>query len=86
MALPTQHSASPWDEVYRFLAESPSADEVLTFKPSQDTQARLDLLLDKGNAGTITSDERRELDEFLQIEHFFSMLKIAIRRRLSEDT
>jgi hypothetical protein len=76
---------NPWEEVYQFLATSPSAEAILAFRPSEPMQVRLDELLDKGNEADLSAEEKRELDVFLEVDHFFTMLKIATRKRLAEE-
>ena len=38
-------------------------------------QARIDLLLAKNRSGVLTASETRELDEYVRINHFVTMLK-----------
>ena len=71
-------------EVIDFLASTPSPDQILAFKASPATQARVRYLLDANRTGTLTEQERTELDEFEHLDHIVSMLKIRVRERLAE--
>src|SRR5437867_1297232 len=50
------------DDFLDLLAESAQAERVLAFRLSAATQARVDALLDKHRDGTLTAQERAELD------------------------
>lgn len=68
-----------WDEVLDFLGSRPEAQEILAYRISDEAQERLELLLDLNREGSLTPEEREELDEFLRIDHFFSMWKAHVR-------
>ena len=67
-----------FEEVAEFLARFPSREEVLTFRPSAETQARASELLWKSNSGTLTDDEQEELQDFGRAELFVRMLKARL--------
>lgn len=69
-----------YQEIYYFLASSPSTEQILAFRPSEAAQARLGELLQASKEGRLSSEEQRELDEFEQVEHFVRMLKLYARR------
>ncbi len=69
-------SATPvHQEVYRFLASAPSHAAILSFRPSEATQQRIQQLLAANKMGQLSAEEQAELDEFEQVEHFVRMLK-----------
>ncbi|MDZ4763025.1 MAG: hypothetical protein SGI73_00640 [Chloroflexota bacterium] len=74
-----------YQEVYEFLASSPMREQILAFRPSEATQARIRTLLDAEKTGGVSSDERAELDEFEQVEHFVRMLKLHTRQLMGRD-
>jgi hypothetical protein len=69
-------------EVYQFLVSSPTPDQIIVFRASEATQARVRELLDANRSGQLTPDETAELDEFENVNHFVSMLKIYARDQL----
>ncbi len=69
-----------YQEVYHFLASSPTHEEILAFRPSDATQVRIHQLLEANKAGRLTADQQAELDEFEQVEHFVRMLKLHTRQ------
>lgn len=62
-------------ELIEYLLEKLSADDILTFRASDEAQARARTLLEKNNAGTLTEGESAELDQMLQVERLVGVLK-----------
>lgn len=73
-----------FDEVLDFLSSTPTPQQIVAFAPSEALQARAHYLLDGNRAGSLTVEERAELDEFARMNHFMSMLKIRARAKLSD--
>ncbi len=73
--------------VYRyvldFLASAPSAEEIAAFGPSPEMSERLRTLIEREQAGNITSAEKAELDEYERLEHLVVMIKAGARRSLA---
>ncbi len=63
------------DEVLSFLLSAPSAQQIVEFRASEEAQQRLRVLLDANRAGTLSDEERAELEEASQINHFVILLK-----------
>src|SRR5579885_2565583 len=66
-------------ELYRsiltFLANAPTAAEIAAFTPPPEAVSRLQTLLDRERAGSLSHYERAELDELELIEHLMILLK-----------
>lgn len=71
-----------YEEVYQFLISSPKPQEIIDFRVSEETQKRVSILLSKNRDGILTPDERSELDQFEQVNHLMSMMKIYARKSL----
>lgn len=71
-----------YEEVYQFLISAPTPQEIMDFRVSEQTQMRVSALLVKNREGILTPDERSELDQFEQINHLMSMMKIYARKSL----
>ncbi len=67
-----------FEEVAEFLARFPSREEVLAFRPSVETQARASELLWKSSSGTLTDEEREELEDFGRAELLVRMWKARL--------
>lgn len=78
LALSLQQPAVP-AHVYRailtFLASGPTPAQIAAFSPSPEVQQRLRTLLERSQAGVLTSTEQAELDELERIEHIVVMMK-----------
>ncbi|MEO1288946.1 MAG: hypothetical protein AAFV93_14360 [Chloroflexota bacterium] len=63
------------EEFYTMLVTKMTPQDILDFKVSDDAQMRIHYLLDKNSAGTLTAEERIELERSVQVEQFFGVLK-----------
>lgn len=75
---------SALDEVIDFLLSSPTSAQILEFKASEAVQERIAYLLDKNRNVKMTDEENAELDELEQMDHFVTMLKARLRKKLRE--
>ena len=58
-----------------FLLSSPTPQQIIDFRASDNAQRRLRYLLDANRNETLTPDERAELDEASNINQFMMTLK-----------
>jgi hypothetical protein len=61
--------------ILQFLISSPSAEEIVAFSPTPAMLERVSVLMDKNRQGSLTPLEERELDEYVRINHFVTMIK-----------
>ncbi|MBS1252063.1 MAG: hypothetical protein MAG451_01099 [Anaerolineales bacterium] len=61
-----------------FLASHPTDEEVLDFRFPLEIEARVQALVTKNNAGTITEGELRELEEYERLDTYGGLLKAKI--------
>ena len=69
----------PVEEIADFLASCPAPDELLRFRPSPETQARAEELLEKLKDGCLSTEERTELDQFEQAERRMRLVKAQVQ-------
>jgi hypothetical protein len=78
LRLSLQQPAIP-AHIYRyildFLSSQPTPDDIIAFRPTPEMTERLQTLIIRAQAGTITPSEQQELDEYDRIEHLIIMLK-----------
>lgn len=78
LTLSLQQPAVP-AHIYRFivdfLASNPSPEDLATFGPTPEMQARLQTLLERSRSGDLTVVEQAELDEYERIEHLIVLIK-----------
>lgn len=74
------------DEITDFLALSPTPQEIIAFRPSDDLERRALDLLDKNREGRLTAEERAEMEEFMSMDHFMTLLKAKARLKMAKKT
>lgn len=66
---------SPIEDVVAFFASGPSRKDIVAFRLSKHAQERIKALLEKNRAGTLTSDEERELDRVMMLNDVVSLIQ-----------
>ena len=69
------------DELATFLAGL-SPKKVLAFETSREAKARVNLLLDKNKTKGLSSEENREMEHYMLIEHLVQLAKAQALLRL----
>ncbi|AUD03867.1 hypothetical protein [Spirosoma pollinicola] len=64
-----------YTEFVDFIVQGLSPQQILAFRPSDETRERVRYLLTAEKTGTISADETTELNEFEQFEHLMRMTK-----------
>ena len=64
-----------YDEFLDCLIEKATPQEILAFQASPEAQATAQDLIERNNAGTLTPDETRVLNQMLEFERMMSVLK-----------
>ncbi len=72
-----------FDEITDFLASSPSSSEIVAYKPSAHLDHRLHELLDKQSDDDLSDSETSELNQFIEMNHFLTVLKAKTRLKLA---
>ena len=67
------------EEVAEFLASCPSAEELLTFRPSARALQRYSALLARSKTGSLSTEEEWELDQFEHIDMLVQSIKARLR-------
>ncbi len=73
-------------EVIRFLLGRPSPEDIIAFRPSPASSARLYQLIDQERAGQLSEAESRELESYMYLEHLMRLLKAEAHRQLEQQT
>lgn len=64
-----------YTEFVDYIVTGLTPQNVLAFRPSEETRERVRYLLTAEKANTITQGEKAELDDFVQFEHLMRMAK-----------
>jgi hypothetical protein len=70
------------NEITDFLAASPSAEEIIAFKLSDALSERALELLEANRRNNLSPTEREEMNEYIRMEHFMTVLKAKTRLNL----
>ena len=63
-----------YDEIVDLFTRTSSA-EVLSFRPSIESQERVRYLLERNESGELTESEAAELERFGELEHLMQLVK-----------
>ncbi len=70
------------DVVTDFLSAAPALDEIAVYRLPDELQQRAHALLEKNREGTLSVEERAEMEEFRQIDHLLTLIKAKARLKL----
>ena len=70
-------------ELIDFVAAGSTPEEVASFHPSPEAQARVSDLVDREKASQLTPEESSELAHFMELEHILRMAKARARQMIA---
>ncbi|MGI8655500.1 MAG: hypothetical protein ACR2LC_09800 [Pyrinomonadaceae bacterium] len=68
-----------YEEVVDFIAAGTTPQNVIAFRPSEAAQERVTDLLAREKEGSLSPEEKSELDHYLQLEHLMWLAKACAR-------
>jgi hypothetical protein len=71
-------------EFIDFIVATIKPELIAEFKASEETHDYFYSLLNKEKAGLASDEERKKLDQFLQLEHILRMTKIKARQYVKQ--
>ena len=76
---------STWmDDIYDFLASTPTPQDIINYRPSPRLQERSHYLHDRNRHDQLTDHERTEFEDLRRMNHFMNQLKSRARLKLQE--
>lgn len=78
-------TARVYEEIVEFIAAGASPGGVVEFQPSEAAKARVADLLSREKTSGLSTEEKSELDHFLELEHIMRLAKARARRHLRHD-
>jgi hypothetical protein len=69
-------------EIIEFIAAGTTPDAVVHFRPSSEAQQRVAELIEREREGSLSTEEKAELDHFVELEHILRMAKATARQIL----
>ena len=79
------NSVKAYEEVIDFIAAGTMPQNVVDFRKSDAAQEVLVQMIALEKAGSLSSEEKFELDLYLQLEHFMRLAKARARDFLAND-
>jgi hypothetical protein len=73
-----------YDEFVDFIAGGSTPQAVIDFRPSEQTKARVAVLIQRQKAESLSPDETAELNHYLQIEHLMRLARARARQRVQQ--
>jgi hypothetical protein len=77
--------SSVYEEIIDFISAGPTSSGVASWQPSDQAKAEVERLVNAAKEGTLSSDERVELNHYLELEHVMRMAKAKARARLANE-
>ena len=75
-------STKAFDEFIDLIAAGTNPAQIVGFKPSPVTVLRVEELLFKEKDGSISPEEKAELDDYMILEHILRLAKVRARKYL----
>ncbi len=72
-----------YEEVIDFIAAGPSSANVVAFEPSIQAKERVAELVRLEKTEGLASEEKAELDHYMQLEHLMRLAKARARQHIS---
>jgi hypothetical protein len=73
-----------YEEIVEFIAAR-GPQEVIEFKPSEAARERVWDLIEREKTGSISPDEKAELDHYMEVEHLMRLAKARARQLLAHE-
>ena len=71
-------------EIARFLANHPTSEQIVAFHPSAEVADRAYELIHTERDGSLTEEERQELESYVVIEDLMELIKLEAQRQLRQ--
>jgi hypothetical protein len=74
-----------YEEIVDFIAAGTSPDNLIAFRPSDETRQRVADLIEREKIEGLSTAEQSELDHYLQLEHIMRLVKARARRYIAHE-
>ncbi len=74
-----------YEEIIDFIASGTSPQAIIAFKPSEKTKQRVADLIHNEKTGVLSSEEKSELDHYMQLEHLMRLAKARARQHIAHE-
>jgi hypothetical protein len=74
-----------YEEIIEFIAAGTTPETVVAFRPSPATRTRVSDLIHQEKTTGLTSEEKSELDNYMQLEHLMRLAKARANQYVVRD-
>lgn len=74
-----------YEEIIEFIAAGTTPDTVVASRPSTATKTRVSELIHQEKTTGLTSEEKSELDNYMQLEHLMRLAKARAHRDIANE-
>lgn len=75
-----------YDEFIDFIAAGTTSETLTQFQYSQSTKERIEDLIYRSKIGELTAEEKKEVDNFLVVEHIITLAKAKAYQHLQNQS
>lgn len=79
------NTVKAYEEIIEFIAAGTTPDTVVSFRPSAATKTRVSELIQQEKTTGLSSEQKSELDSYMQLEHLMRLAKARAHRYISNE-
>lgn len=79
----SQTATPSYLEIVDFIASGTTPQAVADYRPSRQAQERVAELIEREKEGSLSAEDKSELDHFMDLEHILRMAKARARQILA---
>ncbi len=76
--------SNSYDDLIDFIISGKSPEEIIAFRPSEESEARVHFLIVQEKNAKLSKNEKAELDHYLFLEHIIRLAKARARKVLRQ--
>lgn len=73
-----------YEEIIEFIAAGTTPAAVVSFRPSAGTKKRVAELIEQEKTSGLSSEEKSELDHYMQLEHLMRLAKVRAHQYVAK--
>jgi len=73
-----------YEEIIEFIAAGTTPAGVVSFRPSPTTKKRVAELIEQEKTSGLSSEEKSELDHYMQLEHLMRLAKVRAHQYVAK--
>ncbi len=74
-----------YEEVIDFIAAGTTPSNLASFRPSEEAKERVSFLIEREKSANLSSQEKSELDHYIQLEHIMRLARVRARQYLARE-